>query len=43
MSEENSNFKKMSTFKNNENIQPGNASELNKIFFNVKFYFLLLA
>ena len=32
---ENSNFQKMSTIKNNPNIEQGNASELNKIF-NVK-------
>jgi len=39
MSEENSNFEKMTKIPNN-NIQPGNASELNKIIFNVKFYFI---
>ena len=38
---ENSNFQKMSTIKNNPNIEPGKASELNKIFFNVKFYIIL--
>ena len=40
MSDENSNFQKMSTIKNNPNIEQGKASELNKIFFNVKFYII---
>ena len=37
---ENSNFQKMSTIKNNPNIEQGNASELNKIF-NVKKIYII--